>query len=66
MAPEGAIPTPTPCRDETLVKALVGAQRWRRKIENGRVNSITDLAESQPAGRAPHALTSRCVAAFRA
>ncbi len=41
------MPTPTPCRDETLVKALVRAHRWRRKIENSRVNSITGLAEQE-------------------
>ena len=32
MAPEGAaVPTPKPRRDETLVKALVRAHRWRRR-----------------------------------
>jgi hypothetical protein len=34
-------------RDETLVKALVGAHRWRRRIESGRAKSITDLAEQE-------------------
>ena len=34
-------------RDETLVKALVRAHRWRRKIESGRAKSITDLAEQE-------------------
>jgi hypothetical protein len=33
-------PTPKPRRDETLVKALVRANRWRRQIESGRVKSI--------------------------
>jgi hypothetical protein len=48
MAPEGAaVPTPKPRRDETLVKALVRAHRWRRKIERGRAKSITDLAEQE-------------------
>jgi hypothetical protein len=46
MAPEGAaVPTPKPRRDETLIKALVRAHRWRRKIESGQARSITDLAE---------------------
>jgi hypothetical protein len=28
-----------------LIKALVRAHRWRRRIESGRAKSITDLAE---------------------
>jgi hypothetical protein len=48
MAPEGtAAPTPRPRRDETLVKALVRAHRWRRRIESGQARSITDLAEQE-------------------
>jgi hypothetical protein len=48
MTPEGsAAPTPKPRRDETLVKALVRAHRWRRRIESGRAKSITDLAEQE-------------------
>jgi hypothetical protein len=48
MTPEGsAAPTPKLRRDETLVKALVRAHRWRRKIESGRAKSITDLAEHE-------------------
>jgi hypothetical protein len=48
MTPEGsAVPTPKPSRDETLVKALVRAHRWRRKIESGKAKSITDLAEQE-------------------
>ena len=32
MTPEGAAaPTPKPRRDETLIKALVRAHRWRRR-----------------------------------
>ena len=44
---EGAVPTPKPRRDETLVKALVRAHRWRRRIESGQAKSITDLAEQE-------------------
>jgi hypothetical protein len=45
MTPEGvAAPARKPSRDETLVKALVRAYRWRRRIENGQAKSITDLA----------------------
>ena len=48
MTPEGAAaPTPKPRRDETLVKALVRAHRWRRRIESGKAKSITDLAEHE-------------------
>jgi hypothetical protein len=41
------MPTPKPRRDETLVKALVRAHRWRRRIESGHARSITDLAEQE-------------------
>jgi hypothetical protein len=48
MMPEGAtMPAPKPRRDETLVKALVRAHRWRRRIESGQARSITDLAEQE-------------------
>ena len=48
MAPEGsAAPAPKPRRDDTLIKALVRAHRWRRKIESGQAHSITDLAEQE-------------------
>jgi hypothetical protein len=48
MTPEGAaIPTPKPRPDETLIKALVRAHRWRRRIESGQAKSITDLAEQE-------------------
>jgi len=46
MTPEGtAVPAPKPCRDDTLIKALVRAHRWRRQIESGQARCITDLAE---------------------
>jgi hypothetical protein len=48
MTPEGAaVPAPQPRRDETLIKALVKAHRWRRRIESGQARSITDLAEQE-------------------
>ena len=48
MTPEGvAAPARKPRRDETLVKALVRAHRWRRRIESKRAKSITDLAEQE-------------------
>jgi hypothetical protein len=48
MTPEGAAaPARKPSRDETLIKALVKAHRWRRRIESGQARSITDLAEQE-------------------
>jgi hypothetical protein len=48
MTREGvAAPARKPSRDETLVKALVRAHRWRRRIESGQAKSITDLAEQE-------------------
>jgi hypothetical protein len=48
MTPEGAaMPTMKPRPDETLIKALLRAHRWRRAIESGHVKSITDLAEHE-------------------
>ena len=48
MTPEGvAAPARKPSRDETLVKALVRAHRWRRRIESGQARSVTDLAEQE-------------------
>jgi hypothetical protein len=48
MTPEGvATPARKPSRDETLVKALVRAHCWRRRIETGQAKSITDLAEQE-------------------
>jgi hypothetical protein len=32
---------------DTLIKALVRAHRWRRRIESGQAKSITDLAEQE-------------------
>jgi hypothetical protein len=48
MTPDGAAgPARKPSRNETLVKALVRAHRWRRRIESGHARSITDLAEHE-------------------
>jgi hypothetical protein len=48
VTPEGvAAPARKPSRDETLVKAVVRAHRWRRRIESGQAKSITDLAEQE-------------------
>jgi hypothetical protein len=48
MMPESvAAPARKPSRDETLIKALVRAHRWRRRIESGQAKSITDLAEQE-------------------
>jgi hypothetical protein len=48
MTPDGAaVPGPQPSRDKTLVRTLVRAHRWRRRIESGQARSITDLAEQE-------------------
>jgi hypothetical protein len=48
MTPEGAAaPAPKPRRDDTLIKAVIRAHRWRRQIESRRAKSITDLAEQE-------------------
>jgi len=48
MTPEGvAAPARKPSRDDTLIKALMRAHRWRRRIESGAARSITDLAEQE-------------------
>ena len=48
VTPEGvAAPAQKPRPDETLIKALVRAHRWRRKIESGHAKSVTDLAEQE-------------------
>jgi hypothetical protein len=48
MAPEGvALSPPKPRRDDALIKALVRAHRWRRRMESGQARSITDLAEQE-------------------
>ena len=53
MTPEGAAAElPKPRRDDTLIKALARAHRWRLRIESGRAKSITDLAE-QEGGHGP-------------
>jgi hypothetical protein len=47
MTPEEDAPAPKPHCDETLIKALVRAHRWRRRIETGQAKSIADLAEQE-------------------
>ena len=50
IIPEGAAPevqAPPAGIDDTLVKTLVKAHRWRRRIETGKAKSITDLAEQE-------------------
>jgi hypothetical protein len=42
-----AASAPKSRRDEILIKVLVRAHRWRRRIESGQAKSITDLAEQE-------------------
>ena len=49
ITPEGAaeaVATPANI-DDTLVRTLVKAHRWRRRLETGKAKSITDLAEQE-------------------
>ena len=47
IAPEGAAPAAKPEHDETILRALVKAHRWRRRIESGKAKSIADLAAQE-------------------
>ncbi len=49
LAPDGvACPVaPKPAVDNTMVKTLVKAHRWRWRIETGAAKSVTDLAEQE-------------------
>jgi hypothetical protein len=48
LTPDGAAPAPQrQLPDDTMVKALVRAHRWRRKIEAGEAASITEVAEQE-------------------
>jgi len=49
ITPEGAnAPVAPPAvPDDTLVRTLVRAHRWRRRLETGKAKSITDLAEQE-------------------
>jgi len=49
VTPLGATPwIPTPSRvDNTIVKAIVRAHRWREMLESGRYASLRDLAKAE-------------------
>ena len=49
VTPPGAAPwTPTPSRvDNTIVKAIVRAHRWRDMLESGRYATVRDLAKAE-------------------
>ena len=48
LTPDGASSAPQrQLPDDTMVKALVRAHRWRRRIESGEVGSITELAAEE-------------------
>ena len=49
VAPAGATPwIPTPSRvDNTIVKAIVRAHRWRNMLESGRHATVRDLANAE-------------------
>lgn len=48
LTPDGAAPAlQRQLPDDTMVRALVRAHRWRRKIECGEAASITELAQQE-------------------
>ena len=49
IAPEGAAPWAPPRAriDNTMVKAITRAFRWRRLLEEGQYNSVVELAEAE-------------------
>jgi len=49
LAPDGvASPIASkPVVDDTMLKLLIKAHRWRRRIESGKARSITDLAAQE-------------------
>jgi len=48
LTPDGATPAPQrQLPDDTMVKALVRAHRWRRRIESGEAASIMEVAEQE-------------------
>jgi hypothetical protein len=55
MTPEGvAAPARKPSRDEALIKALVRAHRWRRRIESGRAKSNPSAVPAVPSSQTKH------------
>lgn len=49
IVPEGeGIPVrPNPSPDDTLLKALARAYRWKRMLEGGDIRSLSELAEAE-------------------
>lgn len=52
VAPDGAPRSPPKARiDNTLVKALARAHRWKRMLDDGRYGSVTELAAGEKLDR---------------
>lgn len=48
VAPEGATwGAPRPHIDNTMIKAIARAHRWKRLLESGRFASVTELADAE-------------------
>ena len=48
VAPDGAPWSPPRARvDNTLIKALARAHRWKKMLDDGRYGSVTDLAAGE-------------------
>ena len=55
MVLPGTFPAPRSRNDNTLVKALARAFRWKRMLDSGEFNTISELAERE--GIAPSYMT---------
>jgi hypothetical protein len=53
IAPDGGdVWAPTKARpDETLIRALARAHRWKRMLDNGRYRSAQEIADAEKIGR---------------
>ena len=51
VSPDGEVELPRPQVDNSLVKALARAYRWKRLLEDGHHTSLTDLAKAEGINR---------------
>ncbi|NQV57111.1 MAG: hypothetical protein HQ503_14720 [Rhodospirillales bacterium] len=52
LAPDGAELAPSrPRVDNTLIRAIARAHRWKRMLESGKYTSLAELAEAEKTGK---------------
>ena len=51
VSPDGEVEPPRPQVDNSLVKALARAHRWKRMLEDGHHTNLTDLAKAEGINR---------------